>query len=145
MVPLHLSLSLPSPIFLFLVSAGPCMNGNAAGLGRILSHQFNPYGDAAKDVGRGSRGPRQYASSVGEHDYSEIDNFDINSGGNSTSALKREQEKVLGFLKISLCSLPFLLAVHRARVYECLEKCPCHLPPFNFIYFFQATYQTETC
>lgn len=63
-----------------IFSVGPCMNGN----NRVLGRQFNPYGDQGKVVVRkdgSSSDRRQYASSVGEHDYSEIDNFDINSGG----------------------------------------------------------------
>ncbi|XP_035704114.1 protein sickie isoform X4 [Folsomia candida] len=65
---------------------GPCNNGN----GRILNRPFNPYGDPVRlmrtDGGGGGGGNvkygnRQYAASVGENEYSEIDNYDINAGG----------------------------------------------------------------
>jgi hypothetical protein len=61
------------------------MNGNS----RILNRPFNPYGDPTRLTKKDGNGGdldqygnhRQYAASLGENEYSEIDNFDINSGG----------------------------------------------------------------
>lgn len=59
------------------------MNGNGS------RRPFNPYGDPTRlvrkeggsDQSQPQYGNRHYAASLGENEYSEIDNFDINSGG----------------------------------------------------------------